>query len=197
MDQVRGSVNRYLRMYGERIVVNIPEFFRESGLKFLVNKNSTAVLVPLDITIRASFQVIEKYIQENITDGQYKPLWLKDAMYVNVSKWCEYIYIGNEGVRSPVQPGTTLSKGFYSMDINVSHLYMGPHKGGETHSLSLHVTKITYRPGEDILGLIESLSQNFDPTAKPDIMPLEKIPKKKGGRSKKGGEQTKIKSTTA
>ena len=182
MDQVRGTAKRYLKLCGNRVMVHIPEFYRESGLRFRLSNNITSVLVPLDDNSRTSFQAIEKFVEENVT-GTYKALWLKEAMYVNVSKWCEYIQINDDNTQSPIQPGTFLGKGFYSMIINPSAVYIGPHKNGETHSLNLHVTRITYRPGQDIMDIIETLTKDLDASSS-DTAPI-KPPKKKGGRGKK------------
>ena len=35
--------------------------------------------------------------------------------------------------------------GFYSVTIDVSHVYIGPHKNGEHFSLNLRVSQITYQ----------------------------------------------------
>ena len=187
VDQVRGTAKRYLKLCGNRVLVHVPEFFRETGLKFMMKNNMTSVLVPLDDSTKASLQAIENFVQENV-EGTYKPLWLKEAMYVNVSKWCEYMQVNDDNTQSPIQPGTFLGKGFYTMIINPSGVYIGPHKNGETHSLNLHVTRITYRPAQDIMDLIANINADFDkpmPDAAPTETKLNKPPKKKGGRGKK------------
>ena len=53
--------------------------------------------------------------------------------------------------------GTTLGKGFYSIVIHPSHVYVGPHRGGKIFSLSLHVIEISDKESDDIGDLIEYL----------------------------------------
>ena len=195
MDQARGTSRRYLKLFDRRVLVQVPEFFREAGLKFLMKDNMTSVLVPLDDGTRATLQTIEQFVQEKVA-GKYKPLWLKDAMYVNVSKWCEYVQMNDDNTQTPLQPGTFLGKGFYSLIINPSNVYIGPHKGGETHSMSLRITRITYRPAQDIMDIIECLNKDFNEQrpvkAQGNDAVINKAAKKKkkSGRGKKS-EQPK------
>ena len=198
--EVSNTYKQYLKLNGKRVTITIPEFFRESGLKFNRNGNMTSVLIPLDDGTRNSLSSIESFVTANVGSEKYKPLWLKEAMLVNVSHWCNYVQINSDGSQSMIQPGTLLGRGFYSMVIHASHVYNGPHKGGETHSLSLHVLEISYKPGEEIVELIDCQKQNFDgaPEAGPSQSPppclfqfAEPTPKKK---TKKASRARKNKS---
>ena len=164
-DEVRKSSKQYLSCDNRRIHITTAELYHEEPLKFFLNGNMSSVLVPLDSTTYQTLCNIETFVVNNVDSPKYKPLRLKEAMYVNVSKWCEYERIHDNGTRSIMQSGMTLGKGFYSMVIHPSHVYIGPHRGGETFSLSLHVIKISYKESEDIGDLIECL--NADTTGLP------------------------------
>ena len=184
---------QYLKLHGKRVLIAVPEFFRDTGLNFKMKGNISSVLIPLDDSTRKSLSTVETFVKNNVKSEKYKPLWLNEAMYVNVSQWCNYQKMNNDGARSPIETGTLLGKGFYSMYIHASHVYIGPHKNGETFSLSLHVVEITYKPTEDIMDLIESLSDDFNGApsassnqlAKPE--PVKR--KKRTSRSKKGRDE--------
>ncbi|MEL7306364.1 MAG: hypothetical protein AAGK05_00070 [Pseudomonadota bacterium] len=195
-DEVNKTYKQYLKVHGKRALIAVPEFFRDTALKFNFNNKISSVLVPLDDTTRNTLSSLETFVQANVNSDKYKPLWLKDNMYVNISQWCRYEQVNNDGTRSTIQPGSFLGRGFYSLLIHASHVYVGPHKGGETYSLSLYVVHITYKPADDIMELIECLS-DIDrppaPTAFEAPFQIKKPAKKKRApRSKKNGSQDEI-----
>lgn len=190
-NEVSNTSKQYLKLHGRRVLVSVPEFYRDNGLHFTINGNITSVLFPLDDHTRKTLGVIEGFVKANVQSERYKPLWLGDNMYCNVSQWCQYECINSDGTRSAIQPGTVLGKGYYSMMIHASHVYIGPHRGGETFSVSLHVVNITYKEGSEVMDLIESLSNGFNGDATSSAPQLTTIPKpkpkKKAGRPKKAG----------
>ena len=165
------------------MLIKIPQFFREDGLKFLVNNNVTSVLVPLDSVTKSTLANIETFVQANVESEKYKPLWLKDSMYVNISKWCSYFLIAPDGSRQPLPVGMNLACGMYNLELHVSHVYIGPHKGGETYSLSLHITELTYEPKQSITDIMEEI---VNPTQSPPVSVSQPISKPKQRRSRKG-----------
>ena len=128
-NEVSDSYKQYLKLHGKRVLVQVPEFFRESGPRFLVNGKITSVLVPLDDTTKASLSSLESFVQANVSSEKYKPLWLHEAMYINMSRWCQYDQINPDGSRTSITPETFFGKGHYSMLIQASHVYVGPHRG--------------------------------------------------------------------
>ena len=162
-DEVRNTYKQYLKLDGRRVLLKIPEFYREDGLKFLVNSSVTAVLIPLSDGVRSTLHDIEYFVQTNVVSEKYKPLWLRESMYVNLSKWCKYFLVDVNGMRRTLPEGTCLGKGSYSFEIQASHVYIGPHKSGETFSLSLHVTEVLYRPNDmsqEIMQLVRTLESS-------------------------------------
>ena len=118
------------------------------------------MLLPLDDGTKSTLSRIESFVKSNVVSQTYKPLWLKDAMYVNISKWCRFETVHFNGTRTLLPQGTVLGKGTYSVTLQVSHVYVGPHKGGETFSLSLHITNLAFKPEEDIMDFIESFDNH-------------------------------------
>lgn len=210
------SYKQYLKLDGKRTVVAVPEFFRETGLRFNINGNVTSVLIPLDESTKSALSAIETFVQANVKSDKYKPLWLKDFMFCNISHWCNYVQVNHDGTHTSLKQDSILGKGTYSMLIHASHVYVGSHKNGETYSLSLHVTEIRFKPYTNIMELIESLDYNcagesgvVQPTSQappfptsqptslfhqtqPEVQVLKATPqKKRGGRgSKKGPYET-------
>ena len=181
----------------------------------LINNKVTSVLIPLDDLTRSTLSEIETFVKSNVDSPRYKPLWLKDAMYVNVSRWCLYEQINSDGSRALLPPGSFLGKGTYSLTLHVSHVYVGPHKKDETFSLSLHVSRIAYKAEQDtLIELIESIDRMTPPashamvakqtTAKPlketsvtqltPVKPTKQKLKIKRGRPKKGLSEMTIES---
>ena len=167
------------------MLIITPRFHREDGLKFLVNASVTSVLVPLDSVTKSVLQNIETFVVDNVDSHKYKPLWLHDAMYVNLSKWCAYELVNMDGSRQALPEGMVMAKGTYSFEIHVSHVYIGPHKGGETFSLSLHVTRVTYEPEHDFYNLLcDDTSKTPPAPPAPPMAPVK--PKLKRGRRRNG-----------
>lgn len=198
-DQVKEEVSntrkQYLKEDGSRVIVKTPNFYREDHLKLLVHADRTSVLVPLDPATKAKFQEIETFVKANVVSEKYKPLWLYDAMYVTLSKWCHYELIKSDGSRQPLPSDTFLGKGTYRLEIHVSHVYIGPHKGGETFSLSLHVVGLAYEPEYNSIDEIDEIVQSMRPPSpsppKPVLTPVTghktKGPRKQVGRNEING----------
>lgn len=158
-----------IKLGGRPLDIQTPHCFLEHGLKMLIQENMTAVLVPLDEATKTSLRTVEKFVVKHVNSQKYKQLPLNnDTMFVNVSKWCAYEKASDSGFSDMIPPGTFMGPGTYSLKLRVSHVYVGPHRGGETFSLSLHVLKITYMPKQDdaivdndIMSLFEELGKGL------------------------------------
>lgn len=173
-NETNNTYKSHLKLNGRRVIIATPLLHQKKGLKFLVKNNMTAVLVPLDPDTISVLKEIENFTKENIDSERYKPLWLKNAMFVNVSKWCEYELIASDGSPQPFPENQILDTGLYRLEIHVSHVYIGPHKGGETFSLSLHVTKISYEPQEDIEELMNDFVKSLETEQQNPVSTSEK-----------------------
>lgn len=163
------SSNSYcqnLRLHGKPLIIRTPEFERNNGLKFIVNGSMKSVLVPLDDTLRGTLSEIETFVTANVASPTYKPLWLKDYMYIPISKWCNYEQVHFDGSRTKLTPEADFGKGRYSLDVQVANVYVGPHRGGATYSLNLFVRQIIYKTVEndDIMDIVEVFNEHFKNT---------------------------------
>ena len=137
----------------------------------------TSVHVPLDLTTIQLLYEIEQFVKTNVDSPRYKPLWLKDTIFVNLSKWCRYELINTDGSSQIFPVDLVMGFGWYKFDIQASHVYVGPHKNGETFSISLHVIRIAYKPADDLDTVMTDLIQCLDsdhsepPTCPPPVTP--------------------------
>ena len=137
-----------------------------------------SVLIPLDEDTVAALTNIENFVKTNVDSPRYKPLWLKKAMYANVSKWCNYELMNHDGTHQTLPNDLILGSGLYSFQIHVSHVYIGPHKGGETFSLSLHVTNIKYEPEQNVEKDMTDFLESLEPK-------IESLPTKQDKKQKR------------
>lgn len=188
--EVSDAYKRCLKKDGSRIIISTPVIHVSGGLKFLTNKSMSSVLLPLDPATIASLKEIEEFVKENVDSPRYKPLWLKDSMFVSVSKWCRYELLTSNGSVQQNPENLILGAGLYMLDIQASHVYIGPHKNGETFSLSLHVTRIAYEPEQSINELMNEIIQSLETPATNDATAAPPVEKKKKQRKRKNAEGT-------
>ena len=116
-----------------------------------------ALAVPVDTWLRTQLSTIEKAVMMKVTippdvpkskEGAYlyRPLLLRDTLFLTVSKWCKYFkYDKSKGGYTLLEKFIPFEKGQYNVNIEVAHVYIGPHKGGQNFSLSLRITQIMYK----------------------------------------------------
>ena len=149
-NEVGDKTKRYLRQNGKRLIITLTINCREHGLVFYRNGNMKSITVPLNPAIIATLTEVEHFIKASVPDEKYKPLCLSETMFVNVSKWCKYELVNADVTRQPLPENVIFGEGLYTLDLHVSHLYVGPHRNGETSSLSLFVSKIAYEPQSNL-----------------------------------------------
>ena len=145
---------QYVRYCNTRLQLLTPSFQCE-GLKLKGEESDYAVLLPVTPWLREQLDIIEKFVQENANvpdmplDSKcvYKPLWRGNMMYVRVSNWCN-VLLQNPTTNSyeSVDIKTPFKSGSYTVTIDVSHVYIGPHKNGEHYSLNIRASQIVYLP---------------------------------------------------
>lgn len=192
-----GSYTQKLMLHGNRVIIRTPTFYRKNGLKFVINPNSVSVLVPLDEHTKQSLSTMETFVKSHVASERYRALWLKEAMFITLSKFCSYEQTNPDGTVTPLKDGSVLGTGEYSILVHASHVYVGPHKKGETFSLSLQVLSISYLVREDVMDILETMDLGVPqtsqaatarPVAAPQPIAAKPAPKKKG-RPRKGGEE--------
>ena len=161
-DKVPASYTQYIRINGRRVALQTSLYHTKAGLFFYCAKNQGKCLrVPLDDWLRQQLLNIEKDVMMKVSipddvpkskEGTYvyKPLYLGDSMLITVSKFCRYFkYDKSQGGYVFLDEFEPFNVGQYNVNIDVSHVYIGPHKGGQNFSLSLMVTEITYKADEE------------------------------------------------
>ena len=91
-----------------------------------------------------------------------------------------------DGSRQPMSSDTALLRGMYSVVIQASHVYVGPHKSGETYSVSLHIRELLYEPEQNLSDWFDTLMSTPPPSAarndKPPNAPKRRTQKKRRGK---------------
>ena len=170
-NEVSSGYKQFLKSDGKNVIFCTVPFRREEGLKFNVHNAMTSVLVPLDSDLIASLTRVENFIKDLVSLEKYKPLWLRSGMFVNVSKWCKYELVKPDGTTQPLPENIAFGAGIYKIYIGVSHLYVGPHRGGEHYSLSLHVMKIAYEPLQNLESVLVDIMNAEEPPCPPPSAP--------------------------
>ena len=175
-NEVSNTYKQFIKSEGKTLVLSTVPFRRENGLRFNTNNAVTSVLVPLDKDLIDSLTHVENFIKSLVPLEKYKPLWLKNSMFVNVSKWCKYELVKPDGTTQSLPEDMSFGAGIYKIDITVSHLYIGPHRGGEHYSLSLHATKIAYEPAQSFVDIFADVTNDQEPPhAAPKTLAYEPV----------------------
>ena len=181
-DQVRGTFKSLLKCHdGQRVLIKVPNFYSDTPLQIHVNQHTTATVIPMDPVTLSRLQEIDNFVQKVVTTGTYKPLWKGDRMIVNFSRWCKYEKVLPDGTRVPMPEATVLGKGMYSITINASHVYFGHHKGGETHSVGLHISELLYEPEQNLNDIFDDVIKT-PPSSPPPSVPRQKLKLKRQPR---------------
>ena len=156
-----------------------------------------SLAVPVDSWLRSQLTTIEKAVMMNVRipddvpktkDGAYvyRPLYIKDTLFLTVSKWCKfYKYDHSQGGYVLLDSFQPFEKGHYNVNIEVAHVYIGPHKGGQNFSLSLRITQIMYkeedksdnfRVNDELLNQILTPSPSSFPESNPILTSSPLVP---------------------
>ena len=182
-----GTYKRIIRTTsGERATFKVPTFYSDTPLHVHVAANSTATVIPMDPTTLARLNEIDNFVLEQVNTGNYKPLYKGNRIMLNFSRWCKYEKLLPDGTRQPMPEGTALGPGMYSISINASHVYFGPHKNGESHSVSLHICELLYEPEQNLSDVLKDIMATPPPTLPPTVPPQVK-PKLKKRRNMRRG----------
>lgn len=145
-------------MNGQRVKVQSHNIRTDRGLQLYDHgEGMLSLSVPLDGWLRTRFTQIQNFVVSNVTippdvvraaDGNciFKPFLDADTLLVPMSQWCKYYKYDEEKTAYVEVAGyVPFEKGDFNVGIDVSHVYIGPHKGGHQFSLSLRVYQIVYR----------------------------------------------------
>ena len=183
------------------MILQSTNYHTKCGIFFYYSKEMKSLAVPVDDWLRTQLTNIEKDIMMKVSipsdvpkskEGAYvyKPLSLSETLFVPVSKFCKYFkYDQTKHAHVCLESFEPFEKGHYNVNIEVSHVYIGPHKGGQNFSLSLRITQLTYKEEEAITSFSfddEDIARVLG--AKPiETTPQKKKDEKRARKSKTGG----------
>ena len=157
-DKVPASYKQLVKINGEKVILQTSNYYTNAGLLFYCNHNEMkALAVPVDTWLRTQLTALEKAVMTKVTippdvprskEGAYvyKPLLMRDTLFLSVSKWCKYFkYEKSKGAYMLLDNFESFERGHYNVNIEVAHVYIGPHKGSQNFSLSLRITQVMYR----------------------------------------------------
>ena len=160
-DKVPGSYKQALRLNGHKTVIESSNYHTESGIyMYCHNVDQTSMSVPLDDWLRSQLSIVQDYVVSHASipadvpqtkEGAYlfKPLLTRDTLMISLSKWCRiFKFDKSRGAYVRIDKFSQFRKGNFSVQIEASHVYIGPHKGGHSFSLSLRVKQIVYNEEE-------------------------------------------------
>ena len=117
--------------------------------------------IPVNDWLRKQFDIIEDFAQTSVNLSvlasssskkvfTYKPLWEGNEMFVSASPRCRYLkFNSSTGELETVDVSSMSEKGKCTVTLEVSHIYIGPHKNGEDYSLSLDIVQMIIYPIEE------------------------------------------------
>ena len=165
----------------------------KEGLKIIYHSDENqSIIIPLDIWLRSQLMSLQTHVVDKVTipasipippTGKYiyKPICIGNNIAISISHWCSYYgYNHATGVYETVKDMSRFQSGQYNCNIEVSHVYIGPHKNGQNFSISLRVTQIMYKSESEASG-------QHIPLDTPDltVKSVKSETKKRGGRKVK------------
>ena len=157
--KVKGSYKQFIRANDHKLIFQTSNYDTRNGIR-VFNKTGANkfVSIPVDDWLASNLTFIERFVMTNVTIPDDAPkakegsqgfkslLAQKEAINITISKWCKYFkFDDDKGIYVPVEDLSAFEKGFYNVNIEASHVYIGPHKDGQNYSLSLFVTQILYK----------------------------------------------------
>ena len=180
-------------MQGRPLQMSVPTFLTEQALELKDWSGVKSVMFPTTPTFSEQLKQVEAMILAHLqipADAASSPLKYKtinqnQRLFATLSKWCAF-YKNVDGQNFVSITPSDLGKGAYTLTLGISHIYIGPHRNGETHSLSLRVSSIIYQEDKPTDSLDDILSLFDEPSA-------PKAPKAKRPRKKKcAGENSAV-----
>ena len=191
-EKVAGTYKQIIRVKGNRLRLSTLTYRTESGIRlFQHDGERTSISIPLDDWLRQNLSVIQHFVVAHThipsdvarsKEGTYlfKSVLENLDLILNLSKWCRFFkYDEDKPGYIEVEQFKQFNKGEFHLLIDISHVFIGPHKGGQHFSLSMHVRQITYK--EDMQETDQSVL--LDELLK--VTAVESVRKKKSKNSRK------------
>lgn len=160
-EKVAGTYKQIIRVNGNRLRLQTLTYRTESGIRlFQHDDQRTSISIPLDDWLRQNLSVLQHFVVANTLippdvprtkEGTYlfKSVLERLDLILNLSKWCRFFkYDEDKAAYIEVPQFKPFGKGEFNLLIDITHVFIGPHKGGQHFSVSMHVRHITYK--EDV-----------------------------------------------
>ena len=147
----------YLTHNGTRIKLKSLAF-KTNGMRIYSRKDKLSVVVPTDDWLRSQLDELEKFVMENVTipndvskmEGgvgeEYKALYRGNPMSINVSQWCKYRMMQEDGTIIDVPLSKLNQPGTITFELAVPYVYIGNLANGKCFSLTLFITELLLEP---------------------------------------------------
>jgi len=148
---------QYIRLSGGKVIIATPAFTVDT-LTFRDNSpKNRSLLVPFNSWTREQIHILEDFVKANVslpTDFKpqpgvdaFKPVWEGENVFISVSPWCSFFrYDSQSGNYKTMDSHGPFFRGSYHISVEVPYCYIGPHKEGQTYSLTLRVVQVLYHP---------------------------------------------------
>lgn len=125
--------------------------------------DQSSMIIPIDDWLRSQLTQLQDYVVANTvfpidvprtSDGSYlfKPLFALDTIMIPMSKWCKIFKFDKcKGLYVLQDKFAQFAKGNFTVTIEVPHVYIGPHKGGQNFSLSLRIRQVLYNEDSEVV----------------------------------------------
>ena len=143
-----GPYKRALRLNGQPVHFETNECYEGYGLRYASQAyGHDAIIICVDDWMREALDALEKHVVQLLPEGEvYKPLFDGGQICMPLSRYCRYLtYETVNGPRKPLAPSSHLASGYYIFDIHFTHVYFGKHRNGETCSISMQVSTVSYK----------------------------------------------------
>ena len=187
----KSHYRQYIRYRGSKLILSTSLYEAEGLFMTSTNGSMKSTSVAINPILRATLNTVENFAAHNVslpadavfpsqTGSLYKPLWPSEWMKISISNWCNFLRLNYEtGMYESVAPDSVFAKGLYQISIEIPYIYIGPHKEGQSFSLTLRVVQVLYqpyRPEESIVSSSNTLSNNIQVpiTPSPNTDPKQK-----------------------
>ena len=192
-------------MNGEKVSVETTNYHTNCGI-FLYSHgpDQMSMSVPVDDWLRSQLTRFQNFVIANATipsdvpqssDGSYvfKSLLDQNSIMIPLSKWCKiYKYCPDQGTYTRTDNLKQFRKGDFAATIDISHVYIGPHKGGQHFSLSLRVKRVVYQEEQSQVSDTSLLDELLTASSEIDAKKKKKSSKKSSKSEKCSKSQKRV-----
>ena len=153
-----------LKLDGQLVTFDTHEWEDLFGVKVYAGSNGRCVIINVSPQLQKILDELEERVKELLPlKAVYKPLHKGSEMVLPLSHYIRYYTYNDKFERKMLSLNTQLQKfgpGKFVYELCASHVYFGPHQGGETCSLSLQISAINWKPSNSSFSMKHERSLN-------------------------------------